>query len=146
MTPRWMTASTAAAVSTTLAFAAAAATVPLAAPAMAVDRAVVIGGIEAACTGIGQTRTDPRWQVYDVRLEFSNARNEYLVGGEVSVSDAGGRVLLAASCDAPWIVLKLPAGDYRVEARIAPSALPRNTRFHVTGQGQMRVVLQFPDV
>ena len=148
MTPRYCaTAGAIAAAIACVALAATAATLPAPAPtALAVDAATTINGVEAACTGIGQTRADPRWQAYGVRLEFSNAKNEYLVGGAVQISDASGHILLAASCDAPWVLLKLPAGDYRVEARLTSSAAaPRSARFHAPAQGQLRVVLQFPD-
>jgi hypothetical protein len=113
---------------------------------LAVDAETRVGGVEVACTGIGQTRADARWQAYGVRVEFSNIRNEYLVGGAISVRDHAGREVLAVSCDAPWILLRLPPGDYRVEGRLLDSpAKPRSASVTPPRQGQMRVVLQFPD-
>ena len=32
-----------------------------------IDRPTTVGGVEVACTGIGQTRTDPKWPAYPVR-------------------------------------------------------------------------------
>jgi len=114
--------------------------------ALALDTATTVNGIELACTGIGQTRADARWQTYPVRIEVSNARNEYLVGGAITVRDATGRPLLSASCDAPWILLRLPKGAYQVEGRILDSAAkPRSAPFVSPADGQLRVVLQFPD-
>lgn len=113
---------------------------------LALDTATTVNGVQLACTGIGQTRDDARWQSYPVRVEFSNARNEYLVGGAVTVRDAVGRELLSASCDAPWILLRLPKGAYRVEGRILGSAArPRSAPIVSPTGSQLRVVLQFPD-
>jgi len=111
-----------------------------------VDAPTTVNGVELACTGIGQTRADTRWEAYGVRLEFSNARNEYLTGGAVVVRDARGRELVNVDCDAPWILLKLPKGAYRVEGRLLESAAkPRSAPFIAPASGQLRVVLQFPD-
>ena len=114
--------------------------------ALPVDAATTINGIELACTGVGQTRDEARWRAYPIRVEFSNARNEYLVGGAITLRDAAGRELLSASCDAPWILLRLPKGAYRVEGRILGSAATgRSAPFLSPAAGQARVVLQFPD-
>lgn len=119
-------------------------------PAMAqsvvpVDVETQLGGIDVACTGIGaDARAELRWQAYGVRVEFSNARNEYLVGGEVTVRDARGVVLLDARCDAPWLLMRLaPSGQYVVEGRMGPEV--KSARVTPPRTGQMRVVLQFPD-
>jgi hypothetical protein len=110
------------------------------------DAPAVVNGVELACTGIGQTRAEARWQAYGVRIEFSNARNEYLTGGAVVVRDAAGRELVNASCDAPWVLLRLPKGAYRAEGRLLGSAAkPRSAPFAPPASGQLRVVLQFPD-
>jgi hypothetical protein len=110
-----------------------------------IDRPVVVAGVEAACTGIGQTRTDKKWEAYPVRVEFSDARNEYLGSGEITVT-ADHKPLLSVRCGAPWILLKLPDGAYVVEGRIpGTQAKPRSASFHTPKHGQMRLVLQFPD-
>ena len=114
--------------------------------ALALDTETTIGGVDVACTGMGQTRLDPRWNAYPVRVEFSNARSEYLTDGEIALSDARGRPILAVRCEGPWILLKLRPGAYRVEGRLANvDAKPRSARFRPPARGQMRLVLQFPD-
>lgn len=114
--------------------------------ALSVDAEAQVGGVPVACTGIGQTRLDAKWQAYGVRVEFSNALNEYLVGGAVTVRDRAGKVLLDVTCDAPWVLIQLPPGAYRVEGRILGSqAKPRSAAFSPPKAGQMRLVLQFPD-
>jgi hypothetical protein len=114
--------------------------------ALPIDSPTVMNGVEVACTGIGQTRLEPRWQDYGVRVEFSNARNEYLTGGAIVLRDSAGRELMNLSCEAPWILLRLPRGAYRVDGRLLDSAAkPRSAPFAPPAHGQLRVVLQFPD-
>jgi hypothetical protein len=111
-----------------------------------VDGETTAGGVPVACTGIGQTRLDPKWAAYGVRVEVSNAANEYLVDAAITVRDRKGAEVLSVSCDAPWILMKLPPGAYRIEGRILNSAAkPRSATFSPPASGQMRLVLQFPD-
>lgn len=116
--------------------------------ALPLDVAQTINGLDVACTGIGlDARSDPAWATYTVRVEFSNARNEYLTGGVVQLSDANGRELLRVSCDAPWVVLRLPQGPYRVSASMpGTAAAPRSAALQAPDVGQLRVVLQFRDL
>ncbi len=111
-----------------------------------VDAETTAGGVPVACTGVGQTRLDPKWSAYGVRVEFSNALNEYLGGGTVTVKDRKGAEVLSVSCDAPWILMKLPAGSYTIVGQPVDSqAKPRSATFSPPKTGQMRLVLQFPD-
>jgi hypothetical protein len=110
------------------------------------DRATTVEGVEAGCTGIGQTKDDPHWRTFSVRIEFADAESHYLGGGRVTVSKKSGQQLLSVRCDAPWILLNLPKGDYVVEGQpVGTHAKPRTTSFHAPARGQMRLVLQFPD-
>ena len=114
--------------------------------ALTVDDETLAGGVPVACTGVGQTRLDPKWQAYGVRVEVSNAMNEYLVGAAVTVRDRSGAEVLSVACDAPWVLMKLPPGAYVVEGRLLNSpARPRSAPFSPPRTGQMRLVLQFPD-
>jgi hypothetical protein len=114
---------------------------------MAVDRPVAMSGVEMACTGIGDTRNDPKWSAYPIRVEFSNAKNEYMTDALIALVDAKNEVVVVVRCDAPWLLLKPPPGTYAVYAHLVESgAQPRSARFTVPTHGQKRVVLQFPDV
>ncbi len=116
-------------------------------PEMPMDKPVVMGGIQTACTGIGSdARDDPQWLAYPVRVEISDAANAYLVGAIISVADDQGRPVLEANCGGPWLLLKLPAGRYRIIARLpGTDAKPRSATIDTPKSGQMRVVLQFLD-
>jgi hypothetical protein len=111
-----------------------------------VDGETRVNGVDIACTGVGETRLEPRWLSYGERIEFSNARNEYLSGGAVRLTDGAGRTVLEAACDAPWILVRLPKGQYRLEGWMAdrPGSV-RSARFSVPHHGQVRLVLQFFD-
>jgi hypothetical protein len=122
---------------------------PPAAPIVVpVDRETTVNGVQVACTVIGSdARAEPRWQAYGVRVEFSNARNEYLTGGALRLRDHAGRDLLGVSCDAPWILLRLADGAYQVEGWLPEAnAKPRSARFTTPTKTQLRVVLQFPEL
>lgn len=113
---------------------------------VAVDTETTLGGVPVACTGIGlDARNDPRWQAYPVRVELSNAINEYLAGGVVTVRAAGGAPRLSARCDAPWLLLRLPPGRYAIQAEVEGSALKPAATVTPPAVGQIRVVLQFRD-
>jgi hypothetical protein len=134
---------TAAVLATAIASAAAAQPPSIAIP---LDTSVAIPGGEAACTGIGQTRDDPRWAAYPVRVEVSDAKNQYLADATIVVKDAKGRPIIQASCAGPWLLLKLAPGAYSAFAQLSNSpARPRSAPFHTPSKGQLRVVLQFPD-
>jgi hypothetical protein len=113
---------------------------------IALDHEETVAGIGVACTGIGQTKDDPKWLAYPVRVEFAGAGGEYLANETLVLSGAKGAQLLAVSCDGPWILLKLPPGkSYRVDGQVGASAEETvSARVKAPGHGQARVVLSFP--
>jgi hypothetical protein len=113
---------------------------------MAVDQEVVIGGVPLACTGIGDTRQDPKWAAYPIRVEFSDAKNQYMTDALVALVDAKGEAVLMVRCDSPWLLLKPSPGTYSVYAQLMDgSAQMRRAKVSVPKHGQKRIVLQFPD-
>jgi hypothetical protein len=117
--------------------AAGAVTVPL-------DGEMVLGGVGVACTGIGGTKDDPKWLAYPVRLEFSNAQREYLIGATVTIADAKGADILTATCGGPWLLLKLPdAAAYRVTAKLNDGKTSKPQMVKSPAKGQTRVILVF---
>ncbi|HEY5071025.1 MAG TPA: hypothetical protein VII63_03240 [Caulobacteraceae bacterium] len=117
------------------------------------DSSVVVGldqernidGVGVACTGVGQTKADPHWLTYSVRLEFSNPSQEYLADEAAAVFDASGHRLAAVSCEGPWILFKLPPGAYRALGWLPGAAnRPVGANFRAPAKGQLRLVLRFP--
>jgi hypothetical protein len=111
------------------------------------DQETTLNGVDVACTGIGQTKDDPKWKAYPVRLEFATAEHTYLAGEEVTVSNAKGQPQLDLTCDGPWVLMKLPVGvAYRVDAKLTDqTAAPRSGTVKAPKNGQARFVLTFPD-
>jgi hypothetical protein len=109
------------------------------------DDETVVNGIGVGCTGIGETKNQPRWQAYPVRLEFADQKSNYLAGEEVTVSNAKGEALLDVTCEGPWVVVKLPPGQsYKAEARLVPPTDEvRSATVKAPPKGQTRFVFTF---
>ena len=111
---------------------------------LAMNNPVMVSGIETVCTGIAETRDDPRWSAYPVRIEFSNTAAELVAGAHVVLAKVGGAKLAEFGCPASVVLFKLSPGRYKVTATI--SATPRGTvsaEFNSPTKGQKRVDLLF---
>ena len=110
------------------------------------DQETTVGGIGVGCTGIGQTKNDPKWKAYSVKLEFADAQRALLANETVSLSDGNTQVLDVA-CEGPWLLLKLPAGKaFTVEANLAEkTTASRSATVKAPSHGQATFVLTFPD-
>jgi hypothetical protein len=106
-----------------------------------------IGGIGVACTGVGQSRDQPQWRTYPVKLVFADPKGLLLADVTVSVTDAKGAQVLQMHCGGPWVLMKLPAGkSFKVEARLSqPGTAPRTNSVRAPAHGQATVVFTFPD-
>ncbi|HLK23159.1 MAG TPA: hypothetical protein VKT30_00720 [Caulobacteraceae bacterium] len=110
------------------------------------DTETVVQGVPVACTGVGQTRLNPHWDSYPVRVEFSGADNALLADEAVTISDGKGAEVVSVSCEGPWILFKLPPGDYRIEGRLLDEeARPQTGFFRVPRNGPTHLELRFPD-
>jgi hypothetical protein len=111
------------------------------------DHETTIAGIGVACTGIGQTKNDPKWQAYPVLVEYAGPGGELLANATLMLSDAKGAPVLSAWCEGPWILLKLPPGKaYKVDGQVGHTAtVTVSARVRAPSHGQARVVLNFPD-
>jgi len=111
---------------------------------LAMNSPVMVSGIETVCTGIAETRDDPRWTAYPVRIEFSNTAAQLVAGAHVVLADARGAKLAEFGCPGSIVLFKLSPGRYKVTATISPT--PRGTvsaDFELPSKGQKRVELQF---
>jgi len=105
------------------------------------DQPVTIGGIETVCTGVGSAKDNPAWDAYPVKLVFANPQGEDLAQEHISVMQ-GGKPVVETDCDAPWVLLKLPTGDYSVAANIGGRT--GNANFSTSGEGQKTVTITMP--
>ena len=81
------------------------------------DQPVMIGGVETVCTGVGSAKDNPAWSAYPVKLVFANPAGENLAQVQLSVMQRG-KPVVETQCDAPWVLMKLPAGNYDVAATV----------------------------
>ena len=95
-------------------------TAPAFAQSTPMDSPVQMNGMEVVCTGIGESKDDARWSTYPIRIEFSNGGAQYLSGATVKVS-RGSTQVLQMDCPGAWVLLKGPAGSYRVNGLIDDS-------------------------
>jgi hypothetical protein len=105
------------------------------------DQPTTIAGIETVCTGVGSAKDNPAWSGYPVKLVFANPKGEDLAQEHISVMQ-GGKSVVETDCDAPWVLMKLPAGSYSVAASIG--ARTGNASFSTSGSGQKTVTVTMP--
>jgi hypothetical protein len=118
----------------------------MALPALAVqDQPVTIGGVESVCTGVGSAKDNPAWSNYPVKLTFSNLAGENEAAEHIAIMQ-GGKTVMETDCDAPWLLIKAPAGRYDVHASL-PGATTRtaSASFSTGGSGAQKTInLAFP--
>jgi hypothetical protein len=123
----------------------AAASGPALADPMAMDTPVQMNGLETVCTGVGETKDDPKWLSYPVRIEFSNGGAQYLSGATVRISH-GAETVGSLDCPGAWVLLRGAPGEYRVDVTIDnSSAKAVDASFRMGSGPQKRIVLRFPD-
>jgi hypothetical protein len=105
------------------------------------DQPTTIGGIETVCTGVGSAKDNPAWNNYPVKLVFANPSGDDLAQEHISVMQ-GGKPVVETDCDAPWVLMKLPAGQYSVAASVGSRT--GNASFSTSGQGQKTVTITMP--
>jgi hypothetical protein len=107
------------------------------------DQPFTANGVTAVCTGVGSAKDNPEWSSYPVKIVLANNAGEDLAAAHFTVASAG-RTVLETDCDAPWLLLKAPAGQYTATATVAGLAA-RSTSFSTGGGGpQKELTLMFP--
>jgi hypothetical protein len=107
------------------------------------DQPETVNGVEAACTGIGtESREDPRWGAYPLRVETAGQGGQLLGDVQLTVLKAG-QPLLSVRCNGPWLLLRLAPGAYRIAGEFETRMAAANANVPARGQG--RVTLRFPN-
>ena len=107
------------------------------------DTPFTAGGVTAVCTGVGSAKDNPEWASYPVKIVLANTAGEDLAAAHFIVAK-GGQTVLETDCDAPWLLLKAPAGQYTATATVAGLA-SKATSFATSGSGpQKELTLMFP--
>jgi hypothetical protein len=102
-----------------------------------------VNGIQAVCTGIGdEAQRDARWATYPLKIVFAGKGGQWVTDADVTIA-RDGKDLMAAHCGGPWLLVKVPAGRYRITGIMDGQTAETNAFAPATGQG--RAILRFPD-
>jgi hypothetical protein len=99
------------------------------------DTPFTANGVTAVCTGVGSAKDNPAWPSYPVKIVLANTAGENLASAHYTVTRAG-KTLLETDCDAPWLLLKAPAGNYAVSAAIG--GVRHSISFSTGGSGPQK--------
>lgn len=103
----------------------------LASPALAQSDRVTstAGGVPYVFGGVGTTsaeRLNSLAMDFNLKLVFALKAGDYLSGVEVAISDASGKTFLETRSDGPWLLTRLPPGNYQIVASFAGKAERRS--------------------
>jgi len=100
-------------------------------------------GLTAVCTGVGSAKDNPAWKDYPVKIVLANSAGENLASAHYTITSAG-KTVLETDCDAPWLLLKAPAGKYTASAIIVGgSGASRSASFSGGSGPQKELTLMF---
>ena len=102
-------------------------------------------GVDFVSGGVGlMARQEMQSQAgqYNLHLEFAAApEGEYVSDVVVSIVDSKGSNLLSTRTQGPWLMARLPAGTYTVNARYGGSTRQQQL---TVGGGRKHFVMRFP--
>ena len=105
--------------------------------AQANDAAVVrsAGAIRYVSGGVGGESLEQLAAMardFNVKLVFALASGDYLSDVRVLIADAQGHTLLDTVADGPWLLVRLPAGKYRIAATLGSQQQQREVSVGAT--------------
>jgi hypothetical protein len=106
------------------------------------------GEVQYLTGGVGQDESDSIKQAeskFPLALQFvqqATPHDEYLADVEVRVTDHRGHSVLDARTEGPFLLAKLPSGEYTVTATYAGRTLEK--KVHVTDRASAREVFVWP--
>ena len=101
-------------------------------------------GVTYMCSGIGESKDDPRISEFPMKIVFATNSSALYSDVNVTVYDEGsGKSVFDVFCDGAWLLVKLPAGKYRVTAT-DPKNQSRSCSMSI-GSSQTQCVLRWPD-
>ncbi len=112
---------------------------------VAQDTELTYKDLKYACTGVAESKEDPRWGKYSTKLMFTAAGRAYVSYIQLSVKDASGALVFETDCDAPWIVIDLKPGKYSVTAT-AEKKYTKNVSLTVGSGKQTELAIRFPEI
>ena len=109
------------------------------------DQELTYQALKYACTGVAESKEDPRWGKYSLKLMFTTGGRAYVSFIQVQIKDGAGNLVFEADCDAPWIVVDLKPGKYAVTAT-AIKKYTKNVSVNVTGGKQTELAIRYPEI
>ena len=106
------------------------------------------GDVQYLSGGVGRDESESIRQAestFPLALEFvrkATPRDEYLADVEVAISDHGGRSVLEVTSDGPFLLARLPTGEYTVRAIYGGRSLEQQV--HVADRTPARAVFVWP--
>jgi len=97
-------------------------------PSVSGDEIKTAGGVPYVSGGIGTDSIDRLGSLvsaYNLKLVFALSSGEYVSDVRVAIANAAGATLLDATSEGPWLLTRLPPGNYRVVATFAGNAVTR---------------------
>lgn len=112
----------------------------------AADSEQTYEGVRYVCAGVSQeSRDDPRWSGYPVKLVFASSDGGFLGDVKVKIGDAKGDTVLQAHCLSPWLLVDLGPGRYQVEA-MARQDYQQSFALQVGDRRQQEHTTRFPEI
>jgi hypothetical protein len=106
-----------------------------------------VGDIAFVTGGVGDDESTvfklaaPAYPLTVELVRNQGGRNEYTNGAQVQITKRSGDVVLSTRAEGPFMLVRLPPGDYRVEATLNGRTLAKDVS--VTGNGSARAMLAF---
>ncbi len=97
------------------------------------------------CTGVGESKEDPRWKEYPLKLMFAASGRAYISEVQVEIQDASGKLVLKTLCDGPWLLAKLKPGKYSAKVSVE-GAGTKVESVTVPESGQNERVFRFANI
>jgi len=106
-----------------------------------VNEPTSVNGVTAVCTGIGSDQdAHPEWQAFPLKIVVVGKEGQYLADADITLAQ-GKKTVAAMHCDAPWVLVKLAPGRYRVSASHNGEVVVQTATAPAKGQGS--VILRF---
>jgi hypothetical protein len=101
-------------------------------------------GLQYVCTGIGESKFDPQWETFPLKLVVATVEGGYLADFTATIADGSGAPVFDAHCLAPWMLVNLPAGNYT--ATLTARGIHEKTVDVEIGSGQNEITVHFEGI
>lgn len=101
-------------------------------------------GHQYACTGVAESKFDPRWEAFPLKFVVATVEGDYLGDFAVTIADGSGATVMSARCLSPWMLVDLPAGNYTAKV-VARGTFEKTVNVEV-GSGQNEVTVHFEGI